>query len=173
MQPSAYSLTNNNVTNTIITGVVSKNYFQGPASVVNVKAQQELLVQQTNQQIVNIRLAEINYFISVSFAMANQAVVISGFAYAALTQIAFPYQPTTPISTDDYNNQTITNDDYSLPLASFANYYTVQSLFWVASAICMASSMHVLITSVYIQALGPDLALHGNMGAMAKGKESS
>ena len=51
------------------------------------RAQQAALLQQTNQLMVNIRQAELNYYTSFYYTFGSQAAFIGGFAYTAFTQV--------------------------------------------------------------------------------------
>ena len=106
------------------------------------KAYQQQLLQMTNQQVLAIRQAEINYYVSFFSTFGFQAAAIGGFAYGSLTQIAFqspaPYGP--------------------------GVYELIQDFFWVSVATCMGASMHCIITTIFLQVLGPGLAMHGPIG---------
>jgi hypothetical protein len=53
------------------------------------RAQAGALLQATNQAILQIRQAELNYYVSFYLTFATQAALIGGFVYSGLTQIAF------------------------------------------------------------------------------------
>lgn len=117
------------------------------------KAQQSALAQQTNQGLLGIRSNEIGYYTSFAGTFGGQAAIIGGFAYAALTQVAFPYYGS-QVAPDNSNSTQY--DDYdSLPLAQYSGYTTCQAIYWVSSAICMAAAMHCILTTIFVQVLGP------------------
>lgn len=132
------------------------------------KAQQKALAQKTNQGIIQIRQFEIAFYTNFYSNFGMLAGIIGGFAYAALTQIGFPYAT---ITFDDYIsrnfNSSYTGDDYpsaGLPFASFRGYFYCLSTFWVSSALCLAAAMHVLLTTVFIQAYGNTRSLQSACG---------
>jgi hypothetical protein len=76
----------------------------------------------------------------------------------ALTQITFPYD----FGDDDYGD-----DKYEAP-GPLPDYILLQELFWIFSSTCLACSMHVVLTTIFIQLMGPRMALYGSVGSMAK-----
>ena len=106
------------------------------------RANQNALFQQTNLGLLSIRQAELNYYVSLNIAFGTQAALIGGFTYGVFTQ-----------------NQ-INEDEY------YAS--TFMDIYWVISAGTIAASVHVIITTMCIQVLGPGLALHGPVGSMAR-----
>jgi hypothetical protein len=59
------------------------------------------------------------------------------------------------------------DDDYPAP-PKFEDYILLQELFWFFSSLCLAASMHVVLTTIFIQLMGPRMALYGAIGSMAK-----
>jgi hypothetical protein len=106
------------------------------------KANQEALFQQTNQQLISIRQAEIQYYTNVNVAIGTQAALIGGFTYGIFTQ----NQP---------------NPDYHYSKRFMTGYY-------VASAVTIASAVHVIINTMLLQVMAPGLALNGPVGSMAR-----
>lgn len=109
------------------------------------KANQNALYQQTNQGLLGIRQAEINYYINLCVAFGTQAALIGGFTYGIFTQNQF-------------------NED-----TGYSKYF--QDVYWVSSSGTIAASVHVILTSMLLQVLGPGLALHGPIGSMARACE--
>lgn len=109
------------------------------------QAHQRALYQQTNQGLLDIRQLEIDYHINLNIAFGTQAALIGGFTYGVFTQNQLNYD----------------------------NYYveTVSDAYWITSAMTIAFSVHVIITTMLIQVLGPGLALHGPLGSMARATE--
>ncbi|RYH11043.1 hypothetical protein EON65_39035 [archaeon] len=105
------------------------------------RANQIALFQATNQGLLNIRQAELNYYINLNIAFGTQAALIGGFTYGVFTQ-----------------NQK--NEDYDYA-------YIFQDIYWITSAGTIAASVHVIITTMLLQVLGPGLALHGPVGSVA------
>jgi hypothetical protein len=56
----------------------------------NQRTLQSALLQNTNQQLLNIRQAELNYYSSFYWTFGGQATLIGGFLYSGLNQIHFP-----------------------------------------------------------------------------------
>jgi hypothetical protein len=109
------------------------------------RANQNVLFQQTNQGLLSIRQAELNYYVSLNIAFGTQAALIGGFTYGVFTQ-----------------NQV--NDDNS-----YSDIF--QDVYWVTSAGTIACAVFVIITTMSVQVLGPGLALHGPVGSMARAAE--
>jgi hypothetical protein len=109
------------------------------------RANQHALFQQTNQGLLNIRQSEINYYISLNVAFGTQAALIGGFTYGIFTQ----NQP---------NESTV-----------YSKWF--QDVYWVTSSGTIAASVHVILTTMLLQVLGPGLALHGPIGSMARAAE--
>lgn len=109
------------------------------------RANQYALYQATNQGLLGIRQAEINYYISLNVAFGTQAALIGGFTYGIFTQ-----------------NQ-----------INEANVYSshFQDIYWVSSSGTIAAAVHVILTTMLLQVLGPGLALHGPIGSMARACE--
>lgn len=102
------------------------------------RANQHALFQQTNIGLLGIRQAELNYYINLNIAFGTQAAMIGGFTYSVFTQNQF-------------------NEDYE-----YAELF--QDIYWVTSSGTIAASVHVIITTMLLQVLGPGLALHGPIG---------
>ncbi len=109
------------------------------------RANQLALFQQTNQGLLNIRQLELNYYINLNIAFGTQAALIGGFTYGVFTQ-------------NQYNED--------IPYAEL-----FQNIYWVTSAGTIAASVHVIITTMLLQVLGPGLALHGPIGSMTRATE--
>ena len=109
------------------------------------KANQEALFQATNQQVISIRQSEISYYVNVNNAIGTQAALIGGFTYGIYTQ-----------------NQADSTHQYTT---------TMLTVNYIASAITIAASVHVIINTMLLQVLGPGLALNGPVGSMARAAE--
>lgn len=109
------------------------------------KANQNALYQQTNQGLLGIRQAEISYYINLCVAFGTQAALVGGFTYGIFTQ-------------NQFNEET-----------GYSKYF--QDVYWVSSSGTIAASVHVILTSMLLQVLGPGLALHGPIGSMARACE--
>jgi hypothetical protein len=109
------------------------------------RANQNVLFQQTNQGLLSIRQAELNYYVSLNIAFGTQAALIGGFTYGVFTQ-----------------NQVNDDNPYS---------DIFQDVYWVTSAGTIACAVFVIITTMSVQVLGPGLALHGPVGSMARAAE--
>lgn len=104
------------------------------------QANQRALAQLTNQGLLNIRQAELNYYINLNVAFGTQAALIGGFTYGIFTQ-------------------TVANDSNSYSCVFL-------DLFWIVSSGTVASAVHVILATMMLQVLGPGLALHGPIGSM-------
>jgi hypothetical protein len=108
------------------------------------RANQHALFQATNQTLLNIRQQEINYYTNLNAAFGTQAALIGGFTYGIFTQ----------------NNYTA---------KAFATH--IKDLYWIFSAATIAAAIHVILTAMLLQGLGPGLALHGPVGSMVRACE--
>jgi hypothetical protein len=109
------------------------------------RAHQQALSQQTNQAVLQIRQLEVNYYTTLYGVFGTQGVLVGGFVYNMFTQ----------------NNIRPSNlgVDY------------IKYVYYVSSAITMASSLHIMFTTMLLQVYGPGLALHGPLGSMARATE--
>src|SRR5258706_4076993 len=105
------------------------------------KAEQHKLLQETNKQVIDIRQLEINYLVRIKKAYAWRASLLGGF-----TGKIFLSAPN--------NTQTWAKD--------------MHSLYYIFCAICIASAVHVILTTMFLTTFGPGLALNGPIGSVAK-----
>jgi len=103
------------------------------------KAQQNQLAQSANIDLVNIRTAEIEYFVQFFTNFGTQCALIAGFQLSSICQV-----------------------DTS-GAARWSAY-----LYWISSALCICLSLHVLLCSVYSTVFGQGLALRGPTGSMVR-----
>lgn len=109
------------------------------------RAEQNALYQQTNIGILGIRRSEIQYYVNLNVAFGTQAALVGGFSYSVFSQ--------TPLNYD------------LLYVEYFADVY------WIMSTITIALSVHVIISTMMLQVLGPGLALYGPVGSMVNAAE--
>eukprot|EP01033_Poteriospumella_lacustris_P001566 gene1565-1135_t len=109
------------------------------------RANQHALFQATNQGLLGIRQAEINYYVSLNSAFGTQAALIGGFTYGIFTQEMF---------------------DVTQAYASI-----FRDIYWIASSATIAAAVHVILSTMLLQTLGPGLALHGPVGSMVRACE--
>lgn len=109
------------------------------------RANQQALFQATNQGLLGIRQAEINYYLNLNLAFGTQAALIGGFTYGVFTQ-----------------NQINEDNIYGHPF---------MDAYWVMSAATIAAAVHVIINTMLLQVLGPGLALHGPVGSIVRATE--
>ena len=62
--------------------------------IIMFRAHNNALFHSTNNRLVKIRMAELDYYSAFYFTFGRQAAVISGFVYSALTQVTFPMNNT-------------------------------------------------------------------------------
>lgn len=109
------------------------------------RANQHALFQATNQGLLGIRQAEINYYVSLNTAFGTQAALVGGFTYGIFTQNAFD------------------------ETQAFAKAF--RDIYWIASSATIAAAVHVILSTMLLQTLGPGLALHGPVGSMVRACE--
>ena len=95
------------------------------------KAQQNVVLQSTNQGLVQIRGVEIAYYSSFYGSYGVSAAIIGGFAYSALTQIDIPINVPSPVAS---YNQT------GIDIAG--------AIFWISGAASMCAG-NVIISSYH------------------------
>ena len=110
------------------------------------QAQQRALLQETNQGLISIRNAELDYYTTFYATFGGQSALIGGFTYSAITQSNIFY---------GFINLEATN-------------FALLSLWWISSSISLAAAMHCIFTTILLQVLGPGLALTGPIGSMAR-----
>lgn len=103
------------------------------------KAQQNQLAQTANHDLVNIRTAEIEYFVQFFTNFGTQCALIAGFQLSSISQV---------------------NTDGASRWAA--------NIYWVSAALCICLSLHVLLCSVYATVFGQGLALRGPSGSMVR-----
>lgn len=108
------------------------------------KANQEVLIQSTNQGLINLRQAEINYYVSVNTTFGTQAALIGGFTYSIFLQ--------------------------NSPSGNTWTSYTL-SAYYMSASMTIASAVLVIVLTMQMQVMAPGLALHGPVGSMAKAAE--
>lgn len=112
------------------------------------QANQKALCQQTNQGLLGIRQAEIDYYLTLNSAFGTQAALIGGFTYGNFAQ------------------ETTFED---------VTYKQIQGYLgdasWILAAVTIACAVHVIISTMLIQVLGPGLALHGPIGSIIRATE--
>jgi hypothetical protein len=109
------------------------------------RANQQQITQQANQEVINIRQTELNYFINLFNVFGTNAAIMGGFTFGILTQNII-----------NYANKEV---------------YLYKYCYYVLAALTIASSVHVMLTTMLVQVYGPGLALHGPLGSMAKAAE--
>ena len=105
------------------------------------RAEQLALIQQANQQLLNIRELELNYFCQAFQNLGTISSLLAGFSLAAIT---------------------------SLDAVSFECSEVWRAGFWISVAICMGSSLHCVLTASFTTIFGSGLALRGPTGSMVR-----
>ncbi len=110
------------------------------------QANQKQVIQEANMNLVQIRQYELEYFSTFFSNFGTQSALMIGFIAGSLSQVP---------GTDNPTN---------------APYFFVM-LYWLTSAGCMATGMHALVCSVFLQVFGQGLALRGPVGSMVRAVE--
>eukprot|EP01038_Epipyxis_sp_PR26KG_P012148 gene12148-16265_t len=105
------------------------------------RANQNNLIQQTNLTLVTIRTAEIGYFSTFFNNFGTQCALMVGFICGSLSQVP---------GLDAHVNQS----------------WIV--IYWITSAICISSAIHVLVCATLVSVYGQGLAIRGPLGSMVK-----
>jgi hypothetical protein len=126
------------------------------------QASQTQLVQQTNQAVLAIRQAQLNYFTSFHITFGGQAALIGGFVYSGnlylplyiyfILSISLPFKLK---SFSMLQSVGLTQIEMQQELGySHTTLLFLEWVFWVSSTICMASSLHCIFTTILLQVLG-------------------
>lgn len=91
------------------------------------KAEQEVLLQTTNQDVLNIRQQELNYFTTFFNSFSLQAALLAGFVLNSLND-------------NEYDK--------------FAGHQVADYVYWISSAVLFASALHCILTTVYCNVYG-------------------
>lgn len=110
------------------------------------QANQKVVVQTANMTLISIRSAEIAYFSTFFSSFGTQSALIIGFICGSISQVPGIDNP------------------------SGCNYFWIV-LYWVTSAITVASAVHVLVCTIFISVFGQGLALRGPLGSMVRAVE--
>lgn len=105
------------------------------------KAKQAVLLQSTNQQLIEIRQSEIDYFVSCFSTYGIQCVVIAGVQLNSVQQVL--------------------PENLSIPR-------WLKTWFWISCTMTIALCCHVLIVTSVAIVFGPGLALRGPLGSMMR-----
>lgn len=108
------------------------------------KAEQNKLVHEANKQLLSIRREELEYFVGVFSDFGTQSALIAGFTLSNVTQV----------------------DAISSDVSSGWKW-----LFWISCSIVLVTSLHVVLTTTFINIFGPGLALRGPAGSMVRAVE--
>lgn len=123
------------------------------------RANQALLLQQTNIGLLNLRQIELNYYTTFYGAFSGQSAVLCGFVYSSVTQMG--YGGTVPYTGPIVHEGSLEQDQYEYVLW----------FFWFSSAICIMAALHNIFCSTLIVVLGPAKALFGPIGSMSPANE--
>lgn len=138
------------------------------------QADTRALEQNVNQNVLNIRNLELNYYNSFYITIGAQSALIGGFAYNAMTQVTFNNYIFGDPFNDDPSAQYSQNIGNGFkPLSSNPKVIVFwlqffQSLFYICSAVCLAAAIYCIFITLILQVFGSGLALLGPVGSMAK-----
>lgn len=104
-----------------------------------------MLSHEANKTVLHIRRLEVNYYATLYAVFGTQGVLVGGFVYNMFSQ----------------NN--IRPDNVGVE--------EIKYVYFISSAITMAISLHILVTTMLLQGYGPGLAIHGPLGSMARAAE--
>ena len=107
------------------------------------RANNAALFQGANQDIISIRQAELQYYISVYQSFATQAALIGGFTYGVL-------------------QNTTRGVEWVLDLDFFYGLF---------ATLTILTAVHVILCCLFLQVYGPGLSLYGPTGSMIKATE--
>ena len=105
------------------------------------RAEQELLLQNSNQEVLAIRQQELTYFSTFFNSFSLQAALLAGFVLNSLND-------------NEYDR--------------FAGHQLADYVYWIFSAVLFAAALHCILTTVYCTVYGAGLALRGPVGSMIR-----
>jgi hypothetical protein len=100
------------------------------------RAQQEAIFQQSNINLLEIRISELSYFSTFYLSLGAQSTLVLGFAMNTIVQVQ--------------------------ALSSTRTAYA--GFFWIVEALLISASMHNLVVSLFSYIYGYRLALNGPAG---------
>lgn len=124
------------------------------------RVNQQLLLQQTNVGLLNIRQLEQQYYGSFYQSFGSQAALIGGFTYGVMTQVARNGAAT------GSNAESVADGGVGA-----TGFTAILNIYWLTAALCMAAASHCLFVTMLLQVLGPGLALFGPLGSMIPANE--
>jgi PH domain len=104
-------------------------------------AEQEVLLQNANQEVLAVRQLELSYFSTFFNSFSVQAALLAGFVLNSLND-------------NEYDR--------------FAGHQMADYVYWIFSAVLFAAALHCILTTVYCTVYGAGLALRGPIGSMVK-----
>lgn len=105
------------------------------------KAQQQLLVQSSNQLLLTIRQMELSYFSNYFSQYNTLAGILAGFQLVSITQVVVQTYP--------------------------CKRY-IKTMYWLSTAMSFLPSLHCLLITSLLLVYGPNLALRGPLGSMKR-----
>eukprot|EP01039_Chlorochromonas_danica_P004073 gene4072-4454_t len=105
------------------------------------QANQKAVIQEANMNLVGIRSIELDYFSTFYSNFGTQAALMIGFIVGSLSQVPGIDNPS-------------------------GSPYIFIVLYWITSATTLASAIHSLVCSVFVQVFGQGLGLRGPLGSM-------
>ena len=108
------------------------------------QANQQVVVQSANMNLIAIRTLEINYFSNFFSNFGVQCALLIGYICGSISQVP--------------------------GIGANCNYFWV-AMYWVTTALCVAAAMHVFICTIFISVFGQGLALRGPVGSMVRAVE--
>jgi hypothetical protein len=105
------------------------------------QANQKVVIQNTNMQLVGIRTFELNYFSDFFSNFGTQSAIMIGFIAGSISQV-----PGYMTNADDFW-------DYE---------------YWITSSICIGAAIACVFAAFYINVFGQGLAIRGPAGSMIK-----
>lgn len=103
------------------------------------QAQQQLLVQNSNQLLMQIRQMELNYLYNFYSQFNTLAGLLAGFQLVSLTQVIV--------------------QEYDVPRF-------IKTTYWVTTAGTFCPSLHCVLVTAFLIVYGPNLAIRGPIGSM-------
>ena len=117
------------------------NQIDASGRTIMQRAEQELLLQNSNQEVLAIRQQELTYFSTFFNSFSLQAALLAGFVLNSLND-------------NEYDR--------------FAGHQLADYVYWIFSAVLFAAALHCILTTVYCTVYGAGLALRGPVGSMVR-----
>jgi hypothetical protein len=123
------------------------------------KTSQAQVIQQANNDIVQLRVAELSYLVTFFGSFGTQLALVASFCAALVSQV--PGTVCLAWPTRHYKITYCCIKGLECDCSPFWTY-----IYWVSVSLCMASALYGLLSTVFITVFGNGMALRGPTGSL-------